>query len=81
MDVESQICMNKVDSWEGVFTFFGDNKGIAEIFEISEAAVSQWKRHGIPKGRLQYLKLMKPDLDWPSIENSLADRFRGANNG
>ena len=81
MSGDSEICVSKIDSWELLFGVFGENKGMAEIFEISEAAVSQWKRFGIPKDRLRYLKLMRPDLDWAAIERSLANKVREVNHG
>ena len=34
---------------------------LAEMFEISVAAVSQW-RFGIPSARMMTIKLMRPDL-------------------
>ncbi len=39
----------------------GTNK-VAQLFEISPASVSGWRRDGIPKARLQTLRLMRPEL-------------------
>ncbi len=39
----------------------GTNK-VAQLFEIAPASVSGWRREGIPKARLQTLKLMHPEL-------------------
>ena len=35
---------------------------VARMFEVRPPSVSGWKRRGIPKARLQTLKLMRPDL-------------------
>ena len=43
---------------------------LAKICEIAPQAVSQWKLNGIPKARLQYLKLLMPEHFNP--ENSHA---------
>lgn len=34
----------------------------AALFEIKQPSVSEWKINGIPKARLQTLRLMRPDL-------------------
>ena len=39
----------------------GTNK-VAQLFEIAPASVSGWRREGIPKARLQTLKLLHPEL-------------------
>ena len=38
---------------------------VAVLFEISTQAVSQWQDNGIPKARLQYLRLARPDVFEP----------------
>ncbi len=38
---------------------------MAEIFQLTTGAVSQWRTSGIPKARLMYLKLLRPDLFEP----------------
>ncbi len=42
----------------------GGTAAVAKIFEISDAAVSQWRtaEGGIPKARLMYLKLARPEI-------------------
>jgi predicted transcriptional regulator len=51
-------------SADEVIDAFGGTAAVAKIFEISDAAVSQWRSSpaGIPKGRLMYLRLLKPEL-------------------
>jgi len=39
---------------------FGTN-AVAKIFEIKPASVSEWRVNGIPKARLQYLRLAYPE--------------------
>lgn len=34
----------------------------ALMFEIDPASVSGWRKEGIPKGRLLYIKLARPEL-------------------
>ena len=38
---------------------------LARICETSPQAVCQWKTNGIPKARLQYLKLLMPEYFSP----------------
>lgn len=40
----------------------GGTTKVAEMFEIKPASVSEWRKLGIPKARLQFLKLLRPDL-------------------
>ncbi|MDP2758915.1 MAG: hypothetical protein Q8O64_00725 [Sideroxyarcus sp.] len=32
------------------------------MFGISKGAISQWRHNGIPKARLMYLKVVRPEL-------------------
>lgn len=34
----------------------------AELCEVTTQAVSQWQRNGIPKARLQFLRLARPEV-------------------
>lgn len=40
----------------------GGSTKTAELCEITTGAVSQWKKKGIPKPRLMFLKLARPDV-------------------
>lgn len=40
----------------------GGPVAVARICEVAPQAVSQWKRSGIPKARLMFLKLARPDV-------------------
>lgn len=35
---------------------------VADLCEITEGAVSQWRKNGIPKARRKYLRLLRPDV-------------------
>lgn len=50
-----------MDANELIDQLGGTNK-VARLFEISGASVSGWRRDGIPKARLQTLRLMHPEL-------------------
>jgi len=40
----------------------GGNVPVARIFDISDAAVSQWRKNGIPKPNLMYLRRAYPKV-------------------
>lgn len=40
----------------------GGSSAVAELCEVTVGAVSQWKTDGIPKARLMYLKVIRPDV-------------------
>lgn len=40
----------------------GGTTVVAALFEIRTASVSQWRINGIPKARMQLLKLLHPEL-------------------
>jgi len=40
----------------------GGTSKAAEFFEITAGAVSQWRRHGIPKSRKKTLRYAKPKI-------------------
>jgi len=41
---------------------FGGTASLARLCDVNTQAVSQWKRNGIPKARLQFLRLLRPEL-------------------
>ena len=47
----------------------GGTKVVAELCELSEGAVSQWRNNGIPKGWVKYLQLLRPDVFGPAPES------------
>lgn len=40
----------------------GGTQAVAVLFGIKPPSVSQWKRDGIPKARMQYIALARPDV-------------------
>jgi hypothetical protein len=40
----------------------GGTAKVATLCEVSMAAVSQWREDGIPKPRLMYLRLARPEV-------------------
>lgn len=40
----------------------GGTVAAARVFEVRPQAVSQWRRQGIPKSRIMFLALLRPDL-------------------
>lgn len=45
-----------------VIDALGGTGAVAKLCDVNPAAVSQWRRDGIPKARLQYLRLARPDV-------------------
>lgn len=40
---------------------------VADLCEIDPGAVSQWRKNGIPKARIKFLRLARPDFDWTQV--------------
>lgn len=40
----------------------GGSLEVARLCEVTVGAVSQWRAGGIPRARLMFLKLLRPDL-------------------
>jgi hypothetical protein len=40
----------------------GGTAETAQLCEVSSPAVSQWRGQGIPKARLKFLRLARPDI-------------------
>lgn len=38
---------------------------VARLCECSQPSVSNWRKRGIPKARLQYLRALRPELFRP----------------
>lgn len=61
--MDKKITAAQAEEANRVIDQLGGNKCVSEMFDppISSAAISQWREGGIPKPRLQLLKLMRPD--------------------
>lgn len=40
----------------------GGTTKAAEFFDVSAPSISEWRKTGLPKARMMYLKLARPDL-------------------
>jgi len=40
----------------------GGTAAVARICKVNSQAVSQWRRNGIPRARLQLLEVLHPDI-------------------
>ncbi|RQM44724.1 hypothetical protein EHZ19_26830 [Paraburkholderia bannensis] len=40
----------------------GGTGEVARLCDVDPAAVSQWRRNGIPKARLQFIRLARPEV-------------------
>ncbi|WP_321943007.1 carph-isopro domain-containing protein [Paraburkholderia tropica] len=40
----------------------GGTGDVARMCDVDPAAVSQWRRNGIPKARLQFIRLARPEV-------------------
>lgn len=40
----------------------GGTAKAAALFQVTPSAVSQWQENGIPKARLMFLELARPDI-------------------
>lgn len=40
----------------------GGTSAVAELFDVTTGAVSQWRLNGIPDARLMYLRVARPDV-------------------
>lgn len=52
--------MRNIEFESGVIDALGGTCAVAEIFNISPASVSDWRKHGIPRYRKQTLAIMFP---------------------
>lgn len=50
--------MNAIDIIERL----GGTSRVAELCEVEPPSVSEWKKNGIPKARLMYLRAIRPDV-------------------
>jgi hypothetical protein len=46
----------------------GGTAKAAELCVVSAAAVSQWRRNGVPKHQLKFIRLARPDVFAPKPE-------------
>lgn len=57
------MCMKERDLFVcEVIDALGGTSAVAKMCEISPPSVAEWKWVGIPKARLMYLQLKRPDV-------------------
>lgn len=49
-----------------VIDALGGTCAVARLCEVRPPSVSEWRIAGIPKARLQFLRLLRPDLFTPA---------------
>lgn len=54
----------------------GGTSAVARMCECKPPSVSDWREKGIPKARIQYLKLARPDA-FEGIEEQQGDQVPG----
>ena len=47
-----------------VIKALGGTNATARICDVASSAVAEWRKRGIPKARLEFLRLAFPDLHW-----------------
>lgn len=40
----------------------GDTAEVARMFEVRMPSVSDWKKYGIPKARMMFIRAVRPDV-------------------
>jgi hypothetical protein len=54
--------MNPNPTPDTVIDALGGTSIVAALCDVSDPAVSQWRRNGIPRTQLKYLRLAKPEI-------------------
>jgi hypothetical protein len=69
MDTEKRdpIACRIIDGLDGTVA-------VADLCDIDPGAVSQWRKNGIPRPRIQFLRLARPDFNWASVPATYAIR-------
>ena len=52
----------------------GGTGPVAELCQCSFAAVSQWRTNGIPRPRIQFLRIARPKFDWSQVPDDYPPR-------
>lgn len=51
---------------------------VAGLCDVSSQAVSRWRKNGIPRARMLYLKLIKPDAFTTELVNNKTKKSEAA---
>lgn len=52
----------------------GGTAEVARLCEVEQPSVSEWKKRGIPRARLMFLKLARPDVFEQSSDDAEAEQ-------
>jgi hypothetical protein len=59
---------------ELVIDGLGGTVVVATLCDVDPGAVSQWRWNGIPKYRIDFLRLARPDFDWSQVPGAYGTR-------
>lgn len=48
----------------------GGTAAVARLCHVKQPSVSGWRKHGIPRARLQFLAVIRPDVFVRSAQNA-----------
>lgn len=54
--------MDKITSPSEIIDALGGTSAVAELCEVKPPSVSEWRTKGIPRARLKFLKLARPEV-------------------
>lgn len=54
--------MNKYMSPSEIIDALGGTTAVAELCEVKAPSVSEWRHNGIPRARMKFLLLAKPEV-------------------
>lgn len=54
--------MQTLPTPDEVIDALGGTSAVASLCDVTDPAVSQWRHDGIPKARLMFLRLAKPEV-------------------
>jgi len=52
----------------------GGTSAAARFFEVKAASVSKWRKKGIPRARLMYARIARPDIFGQEPQEPLTDK-------
>lgn len=47
---------------------------VADLCEVKPSAVSHWRKKGIPKARVKFLRLARTDFDWSQVPDGYPEK-------
>jgi len=54
--------MDKKPTPDEIIDALGGTSKVAELSDVTDSAVSQWRINGIPKHQLKFLRLARPEI-------------------